>query len=335
MAAAVLGMALVLGVGSVLSDGRDSGEAPTAATSEPSTAETTSTAPTPSSASPTPTPTPTETPEPPTAWEALLDDGAGDELLEPDEVDGLPEGYWPYPGRDEYTEEEYDQVLRRDLAAYLLRVRHEAPRVADRIGYALPLVPVGWCSVVAPRWTWSEFQQNARENVASAVLLAELLDVPYQPLLSPEQARLMRFAVREAARWFCPENRLNLSEPVDDVDVEDAAEFPSRDSYHLQELQREGYALQPAEPFRAQGATAFEIELSFQAALVGIGEVPTELGCDTAHYLSRRDNDVRQTAENIWELNPSRDDRLWDVWEHQTLVYQVEEERRACRDGRL
>lgn len=333
MAIAAVAMAVVMGAGSLFSD---DDSAPTGATSnspEPSTADTSSAAPTSSSSSPSPTLT--ETPTPTTPWGELLEDGADDELLEPDEVDGLPEGYWPSPGSDEYTDEEYERVLRRDIAAYLLRVRHEAPRVADRLAYALPSVPVGWCSVVAPRWTWTEFQQNASENVKSAALLADLLKVPYEPLLPADQTRLMRFAVGEAARWFCPENRLNLSEPVEDPDVEDAAEFPTRDVYHLQELQREGYAVSPADSYRARTATEFEIELAFQSALVGVGDVPTELGCDTVRYLSRRDNDVRDTAENIWELSPSRDDRLWDVWEHQTLVYLIEEERRACIDGRL
>lgn len=301
--------------------------APSASDPTPSDTATT-TAAAPSEAASTP-------PSPATPWDELLADGDVDDLVEPDEVRGLPAAYWPEPGSDQYTDEVFDRVLRRDVAAYLLRVRHESPKVADRLSFYLPLVPVGWCSVVAPRWTWAEFQRNARQDLDSAVLLADLLDVRYEPLLSAPEKHVMRFAVAEAARRFCSENSLGLAAPVKDAAVSEAARFPAKNASSVQRLQREGHALHLRGHFRADTYSKYEFELAFQSALVGVSDVPTAFGCDMAAYFAKGDNGVRQTAKNILELNPSRDDRLFDVWEHQRLAYLVEEEHRACRDGRL
>lgn len=277
----------------------DDGAAPAPSSSAPSPSETTT---------PTPTPEPsTEEPTPTTAWDRLAADGEPDDVLEPSDVEGLPEAYFADPNYASYDygdDEEYDLALRRDVAAYLLRLRHADPRRADALASALALVPTGWCSVVAPQWTWQQFRANADEDSASARRMAELLDVPPPALLTTKQWRFMRLAATYAADQFCPARRPSDRTAAADGDADGAGHFPQRDVYDLKDLAQDGY------PFwqTVDGPSTVreeEIALTLQMALVGGGgEVATLLDCGDLRYLSRGLWGARETAENILELNP-------------------------------
>jgi hypothetical protein len=290
--------------------------------------------PLPDPATATPTEGPSQEVSPGTAWEELEADGDPDDVLEPADVKALPKDYFADPNFASYDygdDEEYELALRRDVASYLLRLRHADRRTADALAPGLALIPTAWCSVVAPNWTWRQFRTNAVEAGASARLMADLLEVPIPTLLTTKQWRFMKVAARHAARQFCPDRDPSDIEAGADGDVDGAGNFPERDAYNLKDLAQDGYPIWQT----VDGPSTVseeEIALTLQMALVGGGgAVATLLECGDLRYLSRGLWGARQTAENILELHETRGERILDIEDHLRLTYEHAEQLRRCR----
>lgn len=293
------------------------------------------------SRSPSPTPTvassPTEPPAPQSSWEKLVGEGDPDDLLHPDDVDELPKRYFVQPSRTgyEWDDDEYEPVVRRDVAAYALELAARSRSAAKFFDADLSMVPAAWCSVVAPSRTWSQFRADAVATEAGGRLMADLLGVPHEPLLTDQDWRLVRFAVGLAARRFCPDRLPSAREPSAAGNATGAGNFPDRDHYRVSLLSQDGYDIWQ-EVSGPDGLAEGEVILTFQSVLVGGGgKAAVLLECGDLDYLSPGDWGARDTAENLLEIHNrfpmTVADRQYDVWEHQRNAYEFSEQLRACK----
>lgn len=154
----------------------------------------------------------TPTPTPRTAWDQMAAGGKPNDGLRRKQVP-LPDSYWPDRGSDDYGTPR-ESFIRRDLAAYLLRVRAKDRRTADRLGWQLLAVPPAWCSLVLPNRTPAQFDAQIRGADRRGQRMANLLDVDYRKPLTARTATLLTFARAEAGRRFCPEQAAHPGKPA-------------------------------------------------------------------------------------------------------------------------
>jgi hypothetical protein len=139
---------------------------------------------------------------PQTPWDRLLAQGKpGDELTAPQA--GLTDSYLPDRGEDD-NHQSRQRRIRRDLAAYLLRVRDQDPRTADALGWQLQAIPAAWCSLVLPVRTPADFDRQLDAANRRGQELARALGVTFTPPVSARKHRLLLYARQAAAGQLCP-----------------------------------------------------------------------------------------------------------------------------------
>ncbi|MET8352662.1 hypothetical protein [Micromonospora sp. NPDC005206] len=173
-------------------------EHPAAPVMSSAVASATPASPQPSAIAPVPQPsaiTPT------TAWDRLWAGGEPHDKLSAKDA-GLPDAYLPDRGEDAYDRPRQRRV-RRDMAAFLLRVRAEDPQLADQLGWQLQAVPPAWCSIVLPSRTPQQLAAQVADANARGQELARRLGVKWAPPVDRRKQRLLTFARDEAGRRFC------------------------------------------------------------------------------------------------------------------------------------
>jgi TPR repeat protein len=126
---------------------------------------------------------------------------------------GLAASYLPDRGEDDYRKPRRQRV-RRDLAAYLLRVQHQDPQAADALGWQLQAVPAAWCSLVLPTRTPADFDRQLDTANRRGQELAQALGVTFTPPVSARKHRLLLGARQAAADQFCPAQARTPGKPV-------------------------------------------------------------------------------------------------------------------------
>jgi hypothetical protein len=165
----------------------------------------------------------TAEPEPSTPWDRLLAAGEpGDELTAARA--GLPAAYLPDRGEDDYRKTR-KQSVRRDVAAYLLRVRALDQPTADTLGWQLQAVPAAWCSLVLPGRTPADFDRQLTDANRRGQQLATLLKVTFTPPVGAREQKLLVRAREAAAGQFCPAQARTPGTPVSER-VAEPARFP-------------------------------------------------------------------------------------------------------------
>lgn len=221
---------------------------------------------------------------PTTAWDRLWAGGKPHDKLSAKQA-GLPDAYLPERGEDVYDRPRQSRV-RRDMAAFLLRVRAEDPQLADQLGWQLQAVPPAWCSIVLPSRTPQQLAAQVAEANARGQELARRLGVKWVPPVDRRKQRLLTFARDEAGRRFCPRQAGSPGRRIPDS-VSTAARLPGGGNgvnvldtappiYYTP-----GYGIGIG-PHPVGGA---ELRLAYVGILVGSAQVnqrnwPTALDCD-------------------------------------------------------
>ncbi|MFE9959200.1 hypothetical protein [Micromonospora sp. NPDC005299] len=160
---------------------------------------------------------------PTTAWDRLWAEGRLHDNLSAKEA-GLPDTYLPDRGEDAYDRPRKRRV-RRDMAAFLLRVRAEDLQLADQLGWQLQAVPPAWCSIVLPSRTPQQLAAQVAKANARGQELARRLGVGFVPPVDRRKQRLLTFARDEAGRRFCPRQVASPGQHIPDS-VSTAARLP-------------------------------------------------------------------------------------------------------------
>lgn len=142
-------------------------------------------------------------------WDQLLAGGSPGDILTAAEA-GVPPGYLVDRGTDATNNGKPREAgIRRDLAAYSLRMRAHDRRTADSLGWRLQAIPAAWCAMVLPTRTAQEFDAQLDEAVRRGRAVAKQLDVPFLSPVSPVLRSFMAFARQDAGATFCPEQAAN------------------------------------------------------------------------------------------------------------------------------
>jgi hypothetical protein len=238
-----------------------------------------------------------------TPWDRLLAEGRpGDELTAAQA--GLPGSYLPDRGEDDYDKPRRE-LVRRDMAAYLLRLRHQDVRGADALAWQLQVIPAAWCSLVLPARSPEEFDRQLVAANRRGQDLARALKVDFTPPVSAAEQALLRQARQAAAGQFCPAQAAAPGKPVADR-VAPPARFPDGTAHVdiLQTALPEYYALNehgagtPRIPHE-------DLHQGYVDILAGTARVdsrswPTALPCDqTADLLQPAE--VQEYADRLLE----------------------------------
>lgn len=227
---------------------------------------------------------------PQTPWDRLLAEGKpGDELTAARA--GLASSYLPDRGEDDYRKPR-KQRIRRDLAAYLLRVRDQDPEAADALGWQLQAIPSAWCSLVLPARTPADFDRQLDTANRRGQELARALGVTFTPPVSARKHRVLVQARQAAAGQFCPAQAGTPGKPVS-ASVAPPAGFPDGTGpvnileTALPEHYAPNWSGAGTPTIRAQDLRQAYVDILAGTARVNLRAWPTALSCDQVADLLR------------------------------------------------
>ncbi|MFG1740254.1 hypothetical protein ACGFLT_19715 [Micromonospora chalcea] len=230
------------------------------------------------------------------------------------------------------------------MAAYLLRVRAEDPKLADSLGWQLQAIPPAWCSLVLPSRTPEQLAAQVAAANARGQSLAKLLGVRWEFPVNDRKRRLLTFAREEAGRRFCQAQADAPGRPVP-RSVAAAGRMPGKRGVAdvLDSALPVGYS--PAWMPGGGGGTNIggaDLRLAYVGILVGSAQVqvrywPTALPCSLIEEQGLlQPKEISETATNIRELMKSgittRREAMKKATDFAAGSFDLMETRRQCEE---